>query len=63
MTDTNQTSDELKMDSCENAYKAGLNDRTKTILLIISEYAIKWEGDRVCGVLNEIDDRIEALIK
>lgn len=45
----------------EKAYKEGLQDRTQTILLILREFQVKWEGDRVCAVLNEIDDRIEVL--
>lgn len=44
-------------------YEDGLKDRLDTVLCVIREYQIKWEGDRVCGVLNDLDDELERLIK
>jgi len=44
-------------------YEEGLKDRLATVLCIIREYQLKWEGTEICGVLNDLDDELERLNK
>lgn len=42
---------------------AGYRGGIKKAIKIVRIHADRWEGDKTCAVLNDIDDELERLLK